>query len=306
MKPGMKSLVLIAVLLLLALLTACSSAGEEVAVVEATEAPTETPQPTDTPEPPTDTPEPPTDTPEPPTDTPTPAPTDTPTPTETPPPTDTPTPTETPLPTDTPTPEDTPTPAPPTATSTPETSPAAEALDRGAQFYKQKDYDKAIAEFQEVIRLDSEFGVAYAYLGYSYAFGPKDYGSAIEALQTYLNLEPNAEDKAQVEQDIQTLQNLLASQGDTQFDIPPGKALFVFRNYSGEDWDVDIGSYFLQVPANPPGQEYLHATIVIEPGTYTWQAHSPGGGYYITDSNNNTSFEFTVAAGEMYGTQCCR
>ena len=83
-------------------------------------------------------------------------------------------------------------------------------------------------------------------------------------------------------------------------------ALFVFKNYSGEDWDVDIGTYFLQVPVNSPDREYTYTTLVIEPGTYTWQAHSPGGGYYITDSNGNTAFEFTVAAGESYGTQCCR
>ena len=307
MKPLTRIIVPFAILLLFALLAACSSADEEAAVAEVTEAPTEAPPPTDTPVPPTDTPVPPTDTPEPPTDTPVP-PTDTPVPpTDTPvPPTDTPTPTETPLPTDTPMPEDTPTPEPPTATFTPETSPIEEAFERGAQFYEQEEYDNAIAEFQEVIRLAPDFGVAYAYLGYSYAFGPEDYGSAIEALQTYLNLEPDAEDKAEVEQDIQILQNLVANQQDPQFEIPPGMALFVFRNYSGEDWNVDIGPYFLQVPANPPDQEYIHATIAIEPGTYKWQAHSPGGGYYITDEHNNTYFEFTVAAGEMYGTQCCR
>ena len=40
--------------------------------------------------------------------------------------------------------------------------------------------------------------------------------------------------------------------------------------------------------------------LVIDPGTYTWQAHSPGGGYYMTDGSGNRSFEFTVAAGEIY------
>jgi len=44
------------------------------------------------------------------------------------------------------------------------------------------------------------------------------------------------------------------------------------------------------------------ATLVIDPGKYTWQAHSPGGGWYIRNAQGGTSFEFTVAAGEVYTT----
>ena len=42
------------------------------------------------------------------------------------------------------------------------------------------------------------------------------------------------------------------------------------------------------------------ATAILDPGTYTWQGHSPGGGFYITDGSGNRSFEFTVAAGDIY------
>lgn len=84
------------------------------------------------------------------------------------------------------------------------------------------------------------------------------------------------------------------------FEVPPGKALFVFYNFTGTDWNIDIGPYFLQVPAKPPSREYVFDTVAIDPGTYTWQAHSPGGGYYIVDSQGNRAFEFTVAAGDVH------
>lgn len=288
-------------------LVACSEAAppEEAEVVaEVTEEePQEAEPPTATPEPPTATPEPPTETPEPPTETPEP-------PTATPePPTDTPEPpTETPTPADTPTPElptDTPTPEPPANTPTPAIDPVDERFDQALAYYDQEQWPEAIAEFQAVIDLDPTYSPAYVGLGYSYAFN-EELTPAIEALQKYLELEPAAEDRAQVEEDIATLQKILAERGGQEFDIPPGKALFVFKNYSGEQWNVDIGSYFLEVPPNPPDREFTYTTLAIDPGTYTWQAHSADAGNYIVDSDGNSGFEFTVAAGEIYGTQCCR
>jgi hypothetical protein len=90
------------------------------------------------------------------------------------------------------------------------------------------------------------------------------------------------------------------STAPAEFDIPPGKALFVFYNYTGTDWNIDIGPYFLQVPAKQPGQEYFLGTIAIDPGTYTWYAQSPGGQYFMTDDKGNKAFEFTIVAGEVY------
>lgn len=84
------------------------------------------------------------------------------------------------------------------------------------------------------------------------------------------------------------------------FDVPEGKALFVFYNFTNVDWNIDVGPYFLEVPANTGGQEYTTGQVAIDPGTYTWKAHSPGGGYYITDANGNNTFEFTVSAGQVY------
>jgi hypothetical protein len=279
---------------------ACSGTPtpDQEAIVQAVETPTQVVQPTDTPVPATETPVLPTST-STPTETPVP-PTNTPTPTDTPEP-----PTDTPTPTDTPAPVDTPTPAPPTVTPTSEISAAAFHYEQGLEYYQQEQWAQAIGEFQEAIRLDPEFGLAYEGLGYSHAFN-EELEPAITALETYLNLVPEAENRAEVESDIQLMREMLASQDTPEFDIPPGMALFVFKNYSGENWIVDIGSYLLEVPPNPPDREFTYSTLAIEPGTYTWQAHSADAGYYITDSAGNKAFEFTVAAGEMYGTQCCR
>jgi hypothetical protein len=84
------------------------------------------------------------------------------------------------------------------------------------------------------------------------------------------------------------------------FDVPAGKALFVFYNYTSVDWNIDVGPNLLKVPANQPGQEFAVGTLVLDPGTYTWQANSPGGGWGIRDANGNVAFQFTVAAGDVY------
>jgi tetratricopeptide (TPR) repeat protein len=255
----------------------------EIAADAATATASSTPESTLTPTAvPTDTPAPPTDTP-----TPTPPPTDTPVAA-----TNTPTPTPTPTHTSAP-PTPTPTPAPPTATPIPTTSPVEALLEQGIAAFEQEQWDQAIAAFEEVIRLEPAFGLAYGFLGYSRA-AKQEYQLAIQALEKYLELEPAAEDRAQVEADIAQLRQQLALQP------PPGKARFVLINYTGEDWNIDVGPHFLQVPRKQPDQEFSMGMVDLDPGTYTWQAHSPGGGYYITDDQGNRSFEFTVTAGEIY------
>jgi tetratricopeptide (TPR) repeat protein len=288
----------LAVLLLCLTLSACRStptpdveATEKAALVAI-----QTAQPTDTPVPPTNTPVPPTDTPAPtdtlvpPTNTPTPTDTPDPTPTSVP-PTDTPTPTHTPAP-----PTDTPTPAPPTSTPTPSIS-AEQQFEQGIAYFQNEQWDEAIAAFQTVIQLNPQVGEAYGWLGYSYVYGPQAYEPAIAALEQYLQLVPDADNRSEVLADIEQMRIIMT--------IPAGKAMFVFYNYSGETWLVDVGSYSLEVPPNPPDRTYTQATLVIEPGTYTWQAHSMDAGYYITDSTGNIAFDFTLGVGEFYQTSCC-
>jgi hypothetical protein len=84
------------------------------------------------------------------------------------------------------------------------------------------------------------------------------------------------------------------------FDVPAGKALFVFYNYTNIDWNLDVGPYFLAVPATQVGQEFTVSTVAIDPGTYTWQGKSPGGRYYIGGQSGNPAFTFSVALGEVH------
>jgi hypothetical protein len=234
--------------------------------------PTPTPEPTDTPTPvpPTDTPVPPTDTPVPPTDTPTPVPTGTPTPV---PPTDTPVPpTDTPVPpTDTPVPPtDTPAPAAPAPTPTPAASAAEEHFEKGFEYFQQEKWDEAIAEFQEAIRLDPEFSAAYLGLGYSHV-RKGEFEQAIAALEKYLQLEPGADNRAQVESDIQQMRAILAqppSMGPCCEPLQPGKGQIWFVNYIGETVRVDISPYYFEIPAKQ-GDVDGCLCPQLDPGHYT-------------------------------------
>jgi hypothetical protein len=231
-----------------------------------------TPEPTPTPVPPTDTPTPvpPTDTPLPPTDTPTPVPpTDTPTPV---PPTDTPVPqTDTPVPpTDIPVPPtDTPAPAPPAPTPTPVASAAEEHFEKGFEYFQQEKWDEAIAEFQEAVRLDPDFALAYMALGYSYV-NKGEFEQAIEALEKYLQLEPGAENRAQVESDIQQMRAILAqppSTGPCCQPLQAGKGQIWFINYIGETVRVDMSPYYFEIP---PKQGDVDGCLCpqLDPGYY--------------------------------------
>jgi hypothetical protein len=228
--------------------------------------PTPTPVPTDTPTPvpPTDTPVPPTDTPVPPTDTPVP-PTDTPVP-----PTDTPTlvpPTDTPTPVP---PTDTPAPAPPAPTPAPAPIPVASAaeehFDKGFDYFQQEKWDEAIAEFQEAIRLDPEFGEAYEGLGYSYV-NKGEFEKAIEALEKYLQLEPDASDRAQVEAHIQQMRDIIGFRPPCCEPLQPGKGAIWFINYIGETVRVDMSPYYFEVP---PKQGDVDGCLCpqLDPGHY--------------------------------------
>ena len=244
-----------------------------------------TPEPTPTPVPPTPTPVPPTPTPVPPTDTPVP-PTDTPVP-----PTPTPIP-PTPVPTALP-PTDTPVPAPPAATPAPAVSPATEHFEKGFDLFQQEKWDEAIAEFQAAIQLDPGFSMAYLGLGYSYV-SKQEFQKALEALEKYVQLEPGADNRAQVEGDIQQLRDILASQqpavGPCCEPLQPGKGQIWFDNHIGETVRVDVSPYYYEVP---PKQGDVAGCVCpqLDPGHYTVVAR--------TASSENLGVEIDIAAGDM-------
>ncbi len=309
----------LALLLLGLALTACGGPTPDLAATQqaallATQAaqPTSTPlPPTNTPPPPINTPLPSTNTPLPPTNTPQPTPTPLPptatsAPTNTPPPTETPATTPTPVPpTATPASTKAPTPAPPTKTPAPAVSPAEQHVQQGLSYYKEKAWDKALAEFQEATRLDPKLGYAYLGLGYSYISGPKDYVKALEALETYLNLVPDAENKAQVQADIEALRQAIASNPLAGIQIPEGKAVFYFQNYTGELWQIDFGPHFLEVPPKPADKDYSLGYVFVDPGKYTFSAHSLSKFYWV-DEHGNKAIDVTLNAGEAFGANCCR
>jgi len=231
-----------------------------------------TPEPTPTPVPPTPTPVPPTPTPVPPTDTPTPVP---PTPTPIPP-------TPVPMalsPTDTPVPAPAPSPSPSPSPPTPAVSPATEHFERGFDHFQQEKWDEAIAEFQEAIRLDPGFGAAYEGLGYSYV-GKREFEKAIEALEKYLQLVPNASDRAEVESHIQQMRDILASQqpamGPCCQPLQPGKGAIWFESHLGETVFADVGPNYYEIP---PKQGDVAGCLCpqLDPGHYTVIVHTGWG-----------------------------
>jgi tetratricopeptide (TPR) repeat protein len=83
-----------------------------------------------------------------------------------------------------------PTPTPtPTATISPPSSDAAFYSSRGEDFYQRKDYDKAISEYDEAIRLDPNFAEAYNRRGAAYDL-KKDYDKAISDYTEAIRLDP--------------------------------------------------------------------------------------------------------------------
>ena len=91
-----------------------------------------------------------------------------------------------------------------------------------------------------------------------------------------------------------------AAEPTSEFVAPPGKALFVFYNYTGEDWNIDVGPHLLQVPATKLGEPYAVVSLELEPGTYTLMGSSPATGRQIHTMDGGLYIEFTVQAGDVY------
>jgi tetratricopeptide (TPR) repeat protein len=247
-----RSISLAALLLLYLALTACAAPTPDTAATQqAALLATQAAQPSSTPVPPTATLAPPTATSVPPTATPKPS--DTPVP-----PTATRTPIKTPVPptptrSPSPTPASTPTPTLPPPTPTPAVSPAEQRVAQGFEYFDQEAWDKAIVEFEEAIRLDPQFANAYLGLGYSYAFGPGDLAKAIPALEKYLQLEPDAEHRAEIESDINLMRDQMASVGPCCPTAESGKGWLWVENFVGEpllvDFGTNLGTQAYEVPA---------------------------------------------------------
>jgi LysM repeat protein len=82
---------------------------------------------------------------------------------------------------------------------------------------------------------------------------------------------------------------------DILADLPEGKSKLVFENLSAWDLIFDLSGPTIATMIIPPAgkQEFI-----IEPGTYSYNGHQPGGGFTIAPGN------FDIAAGKATGIAC--
>lgn len=66
-------------------------------------------------------------------------------------------------------------------------------VNRGSAYYLKNDYDRAISDYTQAIRLDPNYTIAYYNRGSAY-FSKRDYDQAIKDYETVLRLEPNHAD----------------------------------------------------------------------------------------------------------------
>jgi len=94
----------------------------------------------------------------------------------------------------------------------------------------------------------------------------EEFEKAIAALEKYLQLVPNASDRAEVEADIQHMRDILAK-GPCCEPLQPGKGAIWFENWIGEIVLVDVGSNYYQVP---PKQGDVPGCLCpqLDPGLY--------------------------------------
>jgi len=167
---------------------------------------------------------------------------------------------------------------------------------QGFDYLDQEQWNEAIDQFEEAIRLDPRFGYAYLGLGYAQAFGPGDLAKAIDNLETFLQLVPDAENRAEVEADIQLMKEMMAQQPPLGPCCPaaqPGKGLLWVENFVGEPLQTDIGTNmgttFYEIPAKQ-GDVSGCLCLEMDPGHYVLIVKT------FTHAGN---FEFDIAEGQI-------
>ncbi len=121
-------------------------------------------------------------------------------------------------------------------------------LEQGLGYAKQKQWDQAIAAFEKAVEMDATYGLTYMMLGYSYA-SQGNTEKAVQALEKYLELEPGADDAAQVRADIDTMKQQKAEIGVCCPPLKSGKALFWFDNHIGAEIQLDFGPNLYKIAA---------------------------------------------------------
>jgi len=157
---------------------------------------------------------------------------------------------------------------------------AAAAYKKGVGYFKEKRFSDAIREFNKAYRLDPN---AVLVFNMARAFEElKEYASAIEFYRKYLEMAPDAQDRASVEESIRTLE-LLAKPVKTPLTItsePDGATVFFDGREVGKTplkMAVPAGKHFIALEK----AGYERASSELELAGEAAQSHAvtllPGG-----------------------------
>jgi tetratricopeptide (TPR) repeat protein len=80
-------------------------------------------------------------------------------------------------------------------------------FDIGAAFYNSNQKQEAIANFEKAVEIDPKFSPAYYFLGILH-FGLEEFDKAVEALNKYIELEPNAPNINEVRDIIKQIESI--------------------------------------------------------------------------------------------------
>ena len=145
---------------------------------------------------------------------------------------------------------------------------------QGLDYMDAENWAAAIAEFEAVIQADPNFAQPYKYLGLSYALSG-NFAQGISNLEQYLQLNPDASDRADVEAGLQQIRELVNSGAP---DLPAGKGGIVMQNCRGDDITVDIipSDILLELKRRNEAGCTRSELIVLDPGDYATRASIPG------------------------------
>jgi tetratricopeptide (TPR) repeat protein len=195
----------------------------------------------------------------------------------------------------------TPAAAPPIATPRVERDTVSAQVDKGFEYYAAGAYDQAVAEFKAALSGDpgnarahyglglvydrqdkrreaieeyqlavgSDPGLADAYKGLGVDYHSiGEVGKAIEMLEAYLKLKPQAEDRAEIEEMANKLR-----QGTPV--APVGKGLVVVHNYTYREASFTIAGTQYVVPGADSVAGGGETSIALYPGQYDFSANQP-------------------------------
>ena len=182
------------------------------------------------------------------------------------------------------------------ATPTPAGPAALDHFQQGMNHFDQKNWALAIAKFQTVIRLEPDSALPYLYLGLSYYLSDSEANEkAIEPLETYLQLAPEAEDREQI---VALIEEIRTGQGRHQtplgqpVDALPDKGVLVVTNYTGELVILDISGQTHEIPGKDTTPEGGEAIVILSPGHHLAIAHA-------WDGRAAGDVEFDIEAGQI-------